>query len=47
MSGSTEKDYAGNSNGSFFMKFLLGLIMFVMLVAYILNQNLDSVPLTK
>ena len=47
MSGSTERDHAGNNNGSFFMKFLLGLIMFVMLVAYILNQNLDTVPLTK
>ncbi len=47
MSGSTEKDYAGNNNGSFFMKFLLGFILFILLVGYILNQNFDSVPLAK
>jgi hypothetical protein len=47
MSGSShEKDYAGN-NGSFFMKFLLGMILFVMLVYYVLGQNFNSVPLPK
>lgn len=44
MSSSTERDHAGNNNGSFFMKFLLGFIMFIMLVVYIYNQNWNSVP---
>lgn len=48
MSGSSEnRDFAGNNNGSFFMKFLLGMILFVMLVYYVLGQNYNSVPLTK
>jgi hypothetical protein len=48
MSGSShDKDYAGNNNGSFFMKFLLGFIMFIMLVYYVLGQNYNSVPLPK
>jgi hypothetical protein len=48
MSGSSEnKDYAGNNNASFFMKFVLGMILFVMLVYYVLGQNYNSVPLPK
>jgi hypothetical protein len=45
MSGSSQpKDFAGNNNGSFFMKFILGLILFIMLVYYVLGQNYNSVP---
>ena len=45
MSGiSHNKDFAGNNNGSFFMKFILGLILFIMLVYYVLGQNFNSVP---
>ncbi len=48
MSGTSHnKDFAGNNNGSFFMKFLLGMILFVLLVGYILGQNFNSVPLPK
>ena len=48
MSGTSHnKDYASNNNGSFFMKFLLGLILFILLVGYILGQNFNSVPLPK
>ncbi len=48
MSASSEnKDYAGNNNGSFFMKFLLGMILFVLLVGYILGQNYDTLPVVK
>ena len=48
MSGTSHnKDFAGNNNGGFFMKFLLGLILFILLVGYILGQNFNSVPLAK
>jgi hypothetical protein len=48
MSGSSEKkDFAGNNNAGFFLKFLLGFIMFIMLVYYVLGQNYNSVPLPK
>ena len=48
MSGTSHnKDFAVNNNGSFFMKFLLGMILFVLLVGYILGQNFNSVPLAK
>jgi hypothetical protein len=48
MSGTSHsKDHAGNNNGSFFMKFILGMILFILLVGYILGQNFNSVPLAK
>ena len=39
---STNSEEGSNGAGPFFVKFMIGLIIFVMLVSYILNGNYNS-----